>query len=142
MFRSTAKRNNVISGYLATIKRLSWPDSFTRTLCRGGCGAKLDLTENLKPNQPTVCKPWSGRGLFCSPAPIRCSLLQVVAQSLDLVDQEVDVRARGGRVGDHHAEEVDLLPLWLVAHHGSSTLHHQRLDLRSHLRSRVTTYPH
>ena len=80
-----------------------------------------------------VCQPWSGRGLFGTPAPIRRSLLQVVAQSLDLVDQEVDVGARGRRVGDHHAEEVDLLTLRLVAHHGGPTLHHQGLDLRSHL---------
>ena len=87
-----------------------------------------------------VCQPWSGRGLFGTPAPIRRSLLQVVAQSLDLVDQEVDVGARGRRVGDDHAEEVDLLTLRLVAHHGGPTLHHQSLDLRSHLHATGRTY--
>ena len=59
--------------------------------------------------------------------------LQVMAQPLDLIDEEVDVRLGGGRVGDDHAEEVDLLTLGLVAHHGGPRLHHQRLDLGGHL---------
>lgn len=44
--------------------------------------------------------------------------LQVVADPLYLVDEEVDVRLGGCRVGDDHTEEVDLIGLWLVAHHG------------------------
>lgn len=46
--------------------------------------------------------------------------LQVLAQPLDLVDEEVDIRLGGCRVGDHHAEEIDLVGLWLVAHHGGT----------------------
>lgn len=44
--------------------------------------------------------------------------LQVVADPLHLVDEEVDVGLGGCRVGDDHTEEVDLIGLWLVAHHG------------------------
>lgn len=50
--------------------------------------------------------------------------LQVVPQSLDLIHQEVDVGAGCSGVGDDHAEEVDLVPLRLVAHHGRPRLHH------------------
>lgn len=46
--------------------------------------------------------------------------LQVVADPLYLVDEEVDVRLGGRRVGDDHTEEVDLIGLWLVAHHGGA----------------------
>lgn len=49
--------------------------------------------------------------------PAMCHL-QVIADPLYLVDEEVDVRLGGRRVGDDHTEEVDLIGLWLVAHHG------------------------
>lgn len=54
-------------------------------------------------------------------------------QSLNLLDQEIDVWPGGGRVGDDHAKEVDLISLWLVTHHRSARLHHHCFDLRSHL---------
>lgn len=44
--------------------------------------------------------------------------LQVVSEPIDLVHQEVNVCAGCSGVGDDHAEEVDLVPLRLVAHHG------------------------
>lgn len=56
-----------------------------------------------------------------------------MAQPLDLLDQEVDVRPAGSRVGNDHAEEIDFISLWLVTHHGGTRLHHPRLDLWGHL---------
>lgn len=59
--------------------------------------------------------------------------LQVLSESLDLLDEEVDVRLGGSVIGDDHAEEVDLVSLRLVAHHGGAALHHHGFDLRRHL---------
>lgn len=59
--------------------------------------------------------------------------LQILAQSLYLLNEEVDVRLGGGWVGDDHPEEVGLVPLRLVANHGRARLHHQGFDFRSHL---------
>lgn len=64
---------------------------------------------------------------------IQVWFLQVVPQPLNLLDQEVDVWPGSRRVGDDHAEEVDLVSLWLVTHHSSARLHHHRLDLWGHL---------
>lgn len=60
-------------------------------------------------------------------------VLQIVPQSFNLLNQEVDVRPGGSGVGDDHAKEVDFVSLGLVAHHGGPGLHHHCLDLRGHL---------
>lgn len=65
--------------------------------------------------------------------------LQVLSESLDLFDEEVNVLEGGGRVGDDHAEEVDFVSLWLVAHHGCPVLHHPSFDRRSNLRKKHLT---
>lgn len=44
--------------------------------------------------------------------------LQVLTQPLDLIDEEVDVGLSDRGVGDDHSEEVDVVALRLVAHHG------------------------
>lgn len=56
-----------------------------------------------------------------------------MAESLDLLDEEVDVLESSCGVGDHHAEEVHLVPLRLVADHGCAVLHHPGFYYRSHL---------
>lgn len=58
--------------------------------------------------------------------------LQVLAQPLYLLNEEVDVRLGGGWVRDDHPEEVGFVPLRLVANHGCPRLHHQGFDLGSH----------
>lgn len=70
----------------------------------------------------------------CSPAFLHnTALSQVLSESLDLLDEEVDVRLGGSVVGDDHAEEIDFVSLRLVAHHGGAALHHHRFDLWRHL---------
>lgn len=44
--------------------------------------------------------------------------LQVVAQPLYLINEEVDVRLGDCRVGNDHTEKVDFVALRLVSHHG------------------------
>lgn len=60
-------------------------------------------------------------------------VLKVLAQSFDLLDEKVDILEGGGRIGDHHAEKVDLVPLWLVADHGRAVLHHPGFYHGGHL---------
>lgn len=58
---------------------------------------------------------------------------QVLAQSFYLLNEEVDIRLGRGWVRDDHPEEVGLVPLRLVAHHGRARLHHQGFDFGGHL---------
>lgn len=59
--------------------------------------------------------------------------LQILAQPLYFLNEEVDIRLGSGWVGDDHPEEVGLVPLRLVANHGRARLHHQGFDFRGHL---------
>ena len=59
--------------------------------------------------------------------------LQILAQPLYLLNQEVNIRLGSGWVGDDHPEEVSLVPLRLVANHGCARFHHQGFDFRGHL---------
>lgn len=58
---------------------------------------------------------------------------EVLTESLDFLDEKVDILEGGSRVGDDHAEEVDLVSLGLVAHHRAATLHHHGFDFGCHL---------
>ena len=62
-----------------------------------------------------------------------------MAESFDLLDEEVDVLESGGGVGDDHPEEVHLVSLGLVAHHGGAVLHHPGLYHRRHLPNTADT---
>ena len=55
--------------------------------------------------------------------------LQIVAQSLQLVQHEVHVRLGLSLVGDDGAEEVRKFSQWLIADHHAACLHHPALSL-------------
>jgi len=60
-------------------------------------------------------------------------VLQVAAEALDLVDEEVHVVARGGRVLQHQPEEVGPVAQRLVRDHHGARFDHALFDLGSHL---------
>lgn len=66
--------------------------------------------------------------------------LKVLAQSLNLFDEEVNICKCSSWVGDDHAEEVDLVSLRLIAHHGRSVLHHSGFDDRGHLQQKEKSF--
>ncbi len=59
--------------------------------------------------------------------------LKILSQSLNLFNEEVNVFKGSSWVGDDHTEEVDLVSLRLIAHHGRSVLHHSGFDYRGNL---------
>ena len=61
--------------------------------------------------------------------------LQVVAQAVHLVEEEVDVGVGDGRRGDDVAEEVGPVVQRLVAHHQRAGLHHAALEHRADLQA-------
>lgn len=63
----------------------------------------------------------------------RLRFLKILSQSLNLFNEEVNVFKGSSWVGDDHTEEVDLVSLRLIAHHGRSILHHSGFDHRGNL---------
>merc|ERR1712038_615398 len=64
-----------------------------------------------------------------SPPVFVCPLsLQVVPQSVQLLQHEVHVRLGLRLVGDDGTEEVRKIPQWLVADHHAACLHHPALE--------------
>lgn len=59
--------------------------------------------------------------------------LKILSQSLNLFNEEVNVFKGSSWVGDDHTEEVDLVSLRLIAHHGRPVLHHSGFDYRGNL---------
>lgn len=65
-----------------------------------------------------------------------------MAQSDNLLQEEVNVLLLRGRIGQHTAEEVDLQPQRLVANHDRAVLHHPGFDLRSNLHTHTHAHAH
>ena len=64
---------------------------------------------------------------------LRHGLVQLVAESFDLVQQEVEIRAVNGRVADDQTKEIWQFAKRLIANHRASLLDHHGLDFRCHL---------
>ena len=59
--------------------------------------------------------------------------LEVAAETVEFVDEEVDVDLADGLVGYDAAEEVGQLTLWLVTHHQRTRRHHATFQDRRDL---------
>lgn len=61
------------------------------------------------------------------------SLLQVVTQSIECIDEMIDILTLHPRVGDDVPEKVRDLPQGLIADHEGAVIHHGVLQAGGHL---------
>lgn len=57
-----------------------------------------------------------------------CHPLEIMAETVQFIEQKVHILLLHTRVGDDVAEKVGNLTQWLVAHHQRACVHHSRLE--------------